>query len=138
MPSGHATAQDGSQTSPERPVPEGWYYGPSAEGSEKKGILSDIFGRPESLPVVLFILFFTILYGAGPELRSAKYVFEPSWLLFTLNAIFITGLGVLIAWLCFRSFLRGGFLNILLLGCGVLAFGLSSFVAGWLIRPPTA
>ncbi len=107
-----------------------------AERSEKKRILSDLLGRPESLPVVLFILFFAILYGAGPELRSAKYVFEPPWLLFTLNTVFITGLGLLIAWLCFRSFLRGGFLNILLLGCGVLAFGLSSFVAGWLIRPP--
>ena len=107
-----------------------------ADGSERKGILSDIFGRPESLPVVLFILFFTILYGVGPELRSSNYVFEPPWLLFTLNTVFITGLGVLIAWLCFRTFLRGGFLNILLLGCGVLAFGMSSLVAGWLIRPP--
>ena len=109
-----------------------------AERSEKKRILSDLFSRPESLPVVLFILFYAILYGAGPELRSSKYVFEPPWLLFTLNTVFITGLGLLIAWLCFRSFLRGGFLNILLLGCGVLAFGLSSFAAGWLIRPPTA
>lgn len=107
-----------------------------AERSEKKRILSDLFSRPESLPVVLFILFFTILYGAGPELRSAKYVFEPPWLLFTLNTVFVTGLGLLVAWLCLRIFLRGGFLNILLLGCGMLAFGLSSFVAGWLIRPP--
>ena len=91
---------------------------------------------PNPCPLLLFILFFIILYAAGPELRSAKYVFEPPWLLFTLNTVFITGLCLLIAWLCFRSFLRGGFLNVLLLGCGVLAFGLSSFVAGWLIRPP--
>ena len=74
--------------------------------------------------------------GPVPELRSAKYVFEPPWLLFALNTVFITGLCLLVAWLCFRSFLRGGFLNVLLLGCGVLAFGLSSFAAGWLIRPP--
>ena len=107
-----------------------------AERSEKKRFLSDLFSRPESLPFVLFILFYAILFGAGPELRSSNYVFEPPWLLFTLNTVFITGLGVLIAWLCFRIFLRGGFLNILLLGCGVLAFGLSSFVAGWLIRSP--
>ena len=107
-----------------------------AERSEKKRFLSDLFGRPESLPLLLFILFFVVLGAADPELRSAKYVFEPPWLLFTLNTVFITGLGLLIAWLCFRSFLRGGFLNVLLLGCGVLAFGLSSFVAGWLIRPP--
>ena len=107
-----------------------------AERSEKKRFLSDLFSRPESLPVLLFILFYAILFGAGPELRSAKYVFEPPWLLFTLNAVFITGLCLLIAWLCFRSFLHGGFLNVLLLGCGVLTFGLSSFVAGWMIRPP--
>ena len=91
---------------------------------------------PNPCPLLLFILFFAILYAAGPELRSAKYVFDPPWLLFALNTVFITGLDLLIAWLCFRSFLRGGFLNVLLLGCGVLAFGLSSFVAGWLIRPP--
>jgi PAS domain S-box-containing protein len=110
--------------------------GHSAEGSEKKRFLSELFGKPESLPMLLFILFFAILFGAGPELRSAKYVFEPPWLLFTLNSFFITGLCLLIAGLCFRSFLRGGFLNVLLLGCGVLTFGLSSFAAGWLIHPP--
>ena len=118
------------------PFQEDGLMGHPAEGSEKKRFLSDLFGRPESLPFVLFILFYAILFGAGPELRSAKYVFEPPWLLFTLNTVFITGLCLLIAGLCFRSFLRGGFLNVLLLGCGVLAFGLSSFVAGWLIHPP--
>jgi PAS domain S-box-containing protein len=117
------------------PLQEDGLMGRSAEGLEKKRILSELFGRPESLPVLLFVLLFTVLYGAGPELRSAKYVFEPPWLLFTLNTVFITGLCLLIAGLCFRSFLRGGFLNVLLLGCGVLAFGLSSFAAGWLIHP---
>jgi PAS domain S-box-containing protein len=110
--------------------------GHSAERSDKKRLLSDLFNRLESLPLLLFILFFVILDAAGPELRSAKYVFDPPGLLFALNSVFITGLTLLIAWLCFRSFLRGGFLHVLLLGCGVLAFGLSSFVAGWLIRPP--
>ena len=107
-----------------------------AERSEKKWILTDLLGRPETLPFLLFILFFVILYAAGPELRSSKYVFEPTGLLFALNTVFITGLCLLIAVLCFRIFLRGGFLNVLLLGCGVLAFGLSSFAAGWLIRSP--
>jgi|GEM_PF-867095 len=110
--------------------------GHSAQSSGKKRFWSDLFGKPDTLPVFLFILFFVILYAAGPELRSSKYVFEPPWLIFALNAVFITGLCLLIAGLCFRSFLRGGFLNVLLLGCGVLTFGLSSFVAGWLIHPP--
>jgi PAS domain S-box-containing protein len=106
------------------------------ERSEKKRFLSDLFNRPESLPLLLFILFFVILDAAGPELRSAEYVFDPPGLLFALNTVFITGLNLLIAWLCFRSYLRGGFLNVLLLGCGVLALGLTSFAAAWLIRPP--
>jgi PAS domain S-box-containing protein len=110
--------------------------GHSAEGSDKKRFLSELFGSTESLPVLLLTLFIALLYAAGPDLRSAKYVIEPPWLLFTLNTVFITGLCLLIAALCFRSFLRGGFLNVLLLGCGVLTFGLSSFAAGWLIRPP--
>lgn len=107
-----------------------------ANRSEKKRFVSDLFSRPESVPLLLFILFFVILDASGPELRSAKYAFESPWLLFTLNTVFIAGLGLLIAWLCFRSYLRGGFLNILMLGCGVLTYGLSSFVAGWLIRSP--
>jgi len=108
----------------------------AAERSERKRFLSGLFGKPESLPVLLLVLFFAILFAASPELRSSKYVFDPPWLLFAMNTVFTTGLCLLIAWLSFRSFLRGGFLNILLLGCGVLTFGLSSFVAGWLIRPP--
>jgi PAS domain S-box-containing protein len=107
-----------------------------AERSEKKRFLSDLFSRPESLPLLLFILFFAILYGAGPDLRSSKFIFDPPWLLIVLNTVFVMGLCLLIAGLCFRSFLRGGFLNVLLLGCGVLAFGLTSFAAAWLIRPP--
>jgi PAS domain S-box-containing protein len=107
-----------------------------AERSEKKQFLSDLFNRPESVPLLLFILFFAILYGAGTDLRSSKFIFDPPWLLIVLNTVFVMGLCLLIAGLCFRSFLRGGFLNVLLLGCGVLAFGLTSFAAAWLIRPP--
>ena len=102
----------------------------------KERMVFPLLNRLESLPVLLFILFFTILCLAGPDLRSSQYVYEPPWLLLTLNAVFITGLGLLIAALCFRSFLHSGFLNVLLLGCGVLASGQSSFSAGWLILPP--
>jgi PAS domain S-box-containing protein len=102
----------------------------------KKRILLPHLNRAESVPVALFILLFAVLYSTGPDLRSGKYVFEPPWLLFALNTVFVTGLCLLVAWLSIRSYLRGGFLNVLLLGCGVLALGLSSFMAGWLIRPP--
>ncbi|MCU0530679.1 MAG: PAS domain S-box protein [Syntrophales bacterium] len=107
-----------------------------AERMGTKRLLQPLFIEPAALPVPLFVLFFAILYLAGPDFRSWTYVFEPPWLLFGLNSIFITGLCLLVAWLSVRSYLRGGFLNVLLLGCGVLAFGFSSFTAGWLIRPP--
>ena len=107
-----------------------------AKRAGKNRIGLPLLNRPESIPVLLFILLFLILYSAGPDLRSWKYVVEPPWLLFALNTVFITGLCLLVAWLCLRSYLRGGYLNALLLGCGVLAFGLFSFTAGWLIRPP--
>ncbi|MBK7550270.1 MAG: hypothetical protein IPI61_00630 [Syntrophaceae bacterium] len=72
----------------------------------KKKVAFPLLSRIESLPVLLAILCFGILAGAGPELRSSRYVFEPPWLLLVLNTVFITGLGVLITALCFRSFLR--------------------------------
>ena len=111
--------------------------GHSAEGSERKRFLSGLFGKPESLPVLLFILLFAILYAAGPGtsiretcLRAPLASLCPELRLHHGPVLFS------IAWLSFRSYLRGGFPNVLLLGCGVLAFGLSSFAAGWLIRPP--
>lgn len=107
-----------------------------AERPETKRLLQPLFIEPAALPVPLFVLLFAILYLAGPDFRSWTYVFDPPWLLFGLNSAFITGLCLLVAGLSVRSYLRGGFLNVLLLGCGVLAFGFSSFAAGWLIRPP--
>ena len=63
----------------------------------KKKVAFPLLSRIESLPVLLAILCFGILAGAGPELRSSRYVFEPPWLLLVLNTVFITGLGVLIS-----------------------------------------
>lgn len=133
---GHA-AKSGSLIASDRSHSrgEGVMEHPS-EKSDRTGFFSPLFNRPETLPVLLFFLFFLILLAAGPDLRSATYAYEPPWLRFALDAVFIAGLCLLIAGLCFRSFLRGGVLNVLLLGCGVLAFGLSAFVAGWLIPPP--
>ena len=107
-----------------------------AERLESKRVWSPLFREPVFLPVPLFLLLFAALYLAGSEFRSWQYVYDPPWLLFALNSVFITGLSLLVSWLSLRSYLRGGFSNVLLLGCGVLAFGLSSLTAGWLIRPP--
>jgi len=107
-----------------------------AEKTDKIRFSNTLFGRPECLPVPAVALLLAILYRAGPDLRSWTYVYEPPWLLFCLNSVFITGLCLIVAGLSVRIYLRGGFVSILLLGCGVLALGLSSSAAGWLIRPP--
>ena len=99
--------------------------GHSAERSETKRFCPTCSADPKPCPLLLFILFFRdpLRRRSGTSVLRSMFL-KPPWLLFALNTIFITGLGLLIAWLCFRSFLRGGFLNILLLGCGVLAFGI--------------
>jgi len=108
----------------------------AAEKTDRIRFSNTFFGRPEFLPVPAIALLLAILYRAGPDLRSWTYVYEPPGLLFILNSIFITGLGLIVAGLSVRSYLRSGFVSILMLGCGVVAFGLSAFTAGWLIRPP--
>jgi len=50
--------------------------GRSAEGLEKKRFLSDLFGKPESLSVLLSILFYAILFGAGLLL---EWLLPPYW-----------------------------------------------------------
>ena len=121
---------------PERPIPGDVSWDIQQKDLKGNGSCPACSGKPESLPVLVFIALFAVLYAADPDLRSAKMSSSPTGLLFALNSVFITGLCFFVAWLSFRSYLRGGLPNVLLLGCGVLAFGYTSFAAGWLIRSP--
>jgi PAS domain S-box-containing protein len=60
---------------------------------------------------------------------STEAVFEPPYLLPFLNIVFLTGISLLVAWLAARSYLSTGFPSVLLLGAGMLAFGIGSGIA---------
>jgi PAS domain S-box-containing protein len=62
-------------------------------------------------------------------LLNSKAVFEPFYLLPTLNFIFSTTVSIFVAYLAGRSFLSDGAVSVLLLGCGTLIFGLVGQIA---------
>jgi PAS domain S-box-containing protein len=77
--------------------------------------------------VVLSAVIWLILIFDG----FSQYTFDPPYLLFILNLLFITGTGFAIAFISAKSYLNNGAPNILLLGCAVLVSGLAAFFAGW-------
>ncbi len=67
-----------------------------------------------------------------------KAVFEPPLLLPVLNTLFVSVVSFAVAYISAKSYLRTGLPNVLLLGCGVLTFGVGNLIAGWLITFPGA
>ncbi len=65
--------------------------------------------------------------------RVGGVSFEDPTLLALLNSLFLYAVPLIIAALAARSYRATGVLPFLLLGCGLLIFGLSSLVAGWVI-----
>ena len=61
----------------------------------------------------------------------SQYTFDPPYLQFILNLLFITGTGVAVAVISGKSYLNDGSPNILLLGCAVLVSALTAFFSGW-------
>ena len=57
--------------------------------------------------------------------------FEPAWLLPITNALFVTAVCFIVAYVAMKSYLATGRIQILLLGCGLLSFGLGGAIAGW-------
>jgi PAS domain S-box-containing protein len=67
---------------------------------------------------------FVVAY-AVIQRENSTAAFEPRWLLPTLNVLLLTGVPFLVAALSARSFLAGESAPVLLLGCGMLAFGIA-------------
>ncbi|HYA14742.1 MAG TPA: PAS domain S-box protein, partial [Syntrophales bacterium] len=61
-------------------------------------------------------------------------IFEPPYLLPITNTIFTAIIPVVIAFYAAKTYLKSGSLSIFLMGCGMLSFGISAALAGWL-RP---
>ena len=66
------------------------------------------------------------------------WTFNPPNLTLLLNAIFLTGTGVVVAAVSARSYIRNGDFNILLLGTAALVAGFASLAAGRVLTVQTA
>lgn len=82
-----------------------------------------------TLPLFLIILVLLVLLNNDT-------VFEPPLLLPLMNTVFLGIIPLFIAGIAFRTHRAGGSLGILLLGSGMLVFGLGSIAAGWLNSLP--
>ena len=83
------------------------------------------------LPLPLFIAIIVILFFLNSTL-----VFEPPFLLPTLNVIFLSLIPFTVAYLVWKSYASSGSLTMPFIGCGMVAFGFSSLVAGFIINMP--
>ena len=87
------------------------------------------------LPVFPILLLFAVtitLHLLLPRHAVPSLSFEPPLLLPILNVVFLFAASGVVAYVAMVSYLSGGSLTVLLLGCGVLTLGTGSLVAGWL------
>jgi len=83
------------------------------------------------VPVPLIIAIIVILAFINPTL-----VFEPPFLLPTLNAIFLSLIPFIVAYLAWKSYVSSASLPMLFTGCGMVALGSGALVAGFTITIP--
>ena len=86
---------------------------------------------PFKIGGLLTIPFFLIIIAAFAILNN-KTVFEPPLVLPVMNTLFLGIIPVFIAILACRTYRINGSVSVLLLGSGMLVFGLGSIAAGWL------
>jgi PAS domain S-box-containing protein len=84
------------------------------------------------IPVPALIVIIVALY----LIIKPSVFFEPAWLLPITNTVFVTMIFLIVAYIAMRNFKATGRVQILLLGCGVLTFGIGGEVAGWLRSIP--
>jgi PAS domain S-box-containing protein len=78
------------------------------------------------MPVPAFIAIIAVLY----LVVKPSLFYEPAWLLPITNTLFVTVVFFLVAYIAMRNYKATGRIQILLLGGGVLAFGIGGVVAG--------
>lgn len=74
----------------------------------------------------------SVLSIAALFVLDLNLVYEPHYLLGVTNTLFTAIIPVLVAFAAARTYLRTGSVSILLMGCGMLGFGLCAASAGWL------
>jgi PAS domain S-box-containing protein len=86
------------------------------------------------IPIPALIIIVLALY----LIVKPSVFFEPTWLLPITNTVFVTLVCFIVAYIAMRNYKATGRIQILLLGCGVLAIGTGGAVAGWLRSVPGA
>jgi uncharacterized membrane protein YcfT len=84
------------------------------------------------LGLLLVIVYIVALRAL--EVFDIPHGFEPALLLPLLNTLFHGIIPIYVAYIAAQSYLKGGSITVLFMGCGMLAFGLCAIFAGWLIR----
>jgi hypothetical protein len=80
------------------------------------------------LPVVTFLVIMALL-----KIQESTIVYEAPILLAVLNTIFLCAIPLGVAYMAAKSHQSTGVLSFLLVGCGLVFFGVSSFYAGWVM-----
>jgi PAS domain S-box-containing protein len=79
--------------------------------------------------IPVYIIVIAVL--AGLDIDT---VYEPPLLLAALNTVFIGVFPIAVAVVAARTYTRGGPVNILWMGSGMLVFGAGSIIAGWVVQ----
>ena len=89
-----------------------------------------------SKPAGLLLVFASLLATVVLYVLDITFLYEPKHLLGIANSIFTAVIPVTVAFFAARTYLRTGSLSVLLMGCGMLGFGLCAGSAGWLREIP--
>jgi PAS domain S-box-containing protein len=84
------------------------------------------------LLLVLPIPGFALAIGAAAVI-DVRGIYEPSWLLPTVNTVFLFLPGCVVAYVSIRGYVIGGSLSLLFFGGAGMVYGTGSLIAGWMI-----
>ena len=79
------------------------------------------------LPIPTLIL--TIL--ALHLISNPSVYYDPGWLIMITNTLFVSVICFVVAYIAMRNYRASGRIQILLMGCGVLTFGIGAVIAGY-------
>jgi PAS domain S-box-containing protein len=96
---------------------------------------SDTLERLIPVPLLLAAILIFALMLAMPEAGVERVYYRP-YLPLVLNTLLITAISFWIAWQSLRGYLASGFIPFLVLGCALLASGITAFIAGLQLDRP--
>lgn len=86
------------------------------------------FGTLRTILLTFFITLITTLF-----FLNIQVVFDPPFLLITLNTVFLCFIPLFTAYTLSRLFMEDGQVSFLILGCGLVAIGIGGLLSGWFI-----